>query len=85
VQVSWYFDVFYQLYGERPQNWAFLAVEKEPPFAIGIYFPTHDQITRAYATARRDFMRIVECKQAEHFPDYGFEPQELMLPGWIRR
>ena len=85
VQVAWYFDVFFQLYGERPQNWAFLAFEKEYPYAIGIYYPTQDQIERAHMAAQRDLQRIVECRRASHWPDYGFEIQELQLPGWMKR
>ena len=85
IQVSWYFDVFDQLYGEHPESWVFLAFEKEWPYAIGIYYATPEQIARAYAAARRDFLRIVAAKQASHFPDYGFEIQQLELPGWMRR
>jgi len=85
VQNAWYNGVFDALYGEHPENWVFLAFEKDPPYAVGVYYTTPEQVARAAVAARRDFMRIVECRRAQHWPDYGFDIQELQLPGWMKR
>lgn len=38
MQTAWYHRVLDAAYGEHPPYWVFLAVEKDPPYAIGIYF-----------------------------------------------
>lgn len=85
VAPAWYFDVLDVLYGEVPDHWVWLVVEKEPPYAIGIYYVLPEMVQRAREAARRDFMRIVECKQKDHWPDYALNIQAVELPGWVKR
>lgn len=85
LQPPWYFDVLEINYGEVPKDWVFLAVEKDPPFAIGIYYPTPEQIEAGRRVARRDFLRIVQAKREGLWPDYGYEPAEVKMPPWSRR
>lgn len=82
VQVCWYQDVLDAAFGEHPQHWAFLAVEKKPPYAIGIYFPDATDVARARVAARRDFMRIIEHKRSGQWPDYADVARPLALPTW---
>lgn len=84
IQTAWYNGVLDAAFGEHPQDWVFLAVEKKPPYAVGIYFMEPDIVARAEIAARRDFMKIVECKRSGEWPDYGIEPQPLVLPGWSK-
>lgn len=84
VQPAWYHRVLDAAFGEHPQDWVFLAVEKKPPHAIGIYFVEPDQLERAHIAAQRDFEKIVACKRAGSWPDYGVEPRPLLLPGWSK-
>jgi exodeoxyribonuclease VIII len=85
VQTAWYQHVLRSAYGECPQHWAFVAVEKEPPFAVGVYFPTPEQIDFAAHAARRDFLRIVEHRRAGVWPDFTpVEPLPLSLPNWVK-
>lgn len=81
-QVAWYHDVFDAAFGEHPQHWVFMAVEKDPPYAIGLYFPDAADVARARMANRRDFMRIVEHKRADHWPDYAERALPLSLPMW---
>lgn len=82
VQTAWYNGVLDAAFGEHPQHWVFLAVEKKPPYAVGIYFMKPEDVARAAMAARRDFMRIVECRRSGYWPDYGAEALPLSLPGW---
>lgn len=84
VQCAWYNGVLDAAFGEHPQDWVFLAVEKQPPYAVGIYFMEPDQVARASFAARRDLMRIVECKRSGVWPDYGMQPLPLALPAWSK-
>jgi len=85
LQPPWYFDVLDILYGEIPKYWAFVAIEKIKPYAIGIYYATPEDIERARIVARRDFMRIVELKKANVWNDYGTEILPLTMPAWVKR
>ena len=75
IQTAWYNHVLDSAFGEHPANWVFLAVEKSPPYAIGIYVTEADQVARASIAARENFHRIVECKRSGQWPDYGITPQ----------
>lgn len=85
LQPPWYQDVFEQEFGEAPPLWVFLAIEKKEPFKIGLYYPTPDDIEMGRRQARRDFMKILECKRTGSWPDYGHEVQPLQIPGWYKR
>ncbi|SAK98520.1 exonuclease VIII [Caballeronia pedi] len=85
IAVAWYFDVLRQLYNETPKYWVWLAIEKEPPYAIGLYYAKTEDILRAHDSARRDFMRIVNCKRANEWPDYGWTAEPLDFPTWMKR
>ena len=84
VQTAWYNRVLDAAFGEHPGNWVFLAVEKEPPYAIGLYFTERDHVERAAIAAQRDFEKIVSCRRAGHWPDWGWEPRPIALPGWSK-
>lgn len=85
IQPAWYFDILDILYGEAPKHWVYIAVEKDEPYAIGIYYATPEMIEIGRQTARRDFLKIVECKRKNEWPDYGAEIEPLEMPAWARR
>lgn len=82
LQTAWYQDVLDACVGEHPEHWVFLAFEKEPPYAIGVYFADPVDVQRARVAGRRDLQRIVEHKRAGVWPDYGTEALPLQLPTW---
>lgn len=85
LQPAWYFDVLLAEYGTRPEQFVWIAIEKEPPFAIGIYYATEEDIQAARVIARRDFMRILDHKRRDYWPDYGAEIKPLKLASWKNR
>lgn len=86
VQNAWYNDVLdASPYGRHPEAWAFLCFEKEPPFALGIYYLDDFDIARGRFAAQRDYKRIVECRRANHWPDYTVGgAKKLNLPRWMK-
>ncbi len=84
LQPAWYQDVIEAATGEAPPYWAFLAIEKSPPYAIGIYTPTAPQVAHGREVARRDFERIVKHRRANWWPDYGEIVLPLDLPPWMK-
>lgn len=84
VQPAHYNHVFDTLYGEHPKTWVFLAIEKKPPFAVGVYYLSNIDLELASIAARRDLNLIHQHKTLGIWPDYGTEPQELVMPGWMK-
>jgi exodeoxyribonuclease VIII len=82
VQAAWYPDVVELVTGYRPPHFVWIAIEKLPPYAIGVYVATAEQVRRARAVARRDLLSIMEHKRTNQWPDYGAQVQELQLPAW---
>jgi PDDEXK-like domain of unknown function (DUF3799) len=86
LQPPWYFDVTHAAFGECPHTWAFVFVEKDPPYATGLYYPTPDDIERGRIAARRYFEKIITYRHLNRWPDYtglnGAQP--LILPGWAK-
>ena len=60
----------------------FIAVEKEAPFAVGVYGLDADALAEGQRLRRRDLQRIANCRAAESWPGYGDELQTISLPGW---
>lgn len=85
VAVPWYFDVIHGVTGQRPRNWVWLVVEKEHPFAIGIYYAQKHDIIRARDTARRNFLEILRQRKLATWEDYGSDVQPLVLMPWAKR
>jgi len=83
LESSWYPDVVELVTGARPEHFVWIAVEKDWPFAIGVYVATEDQVKRARPICRRDLATILEHQRSNYWPDYGV--QELRLPAWARR
>lgn len=85
IQPPWYEDILSDLYGERPEYWMFIAFEKDPPYACGLYYATDEQRQAAREDMRRDLRLIAECKATNYWPDLAVKSQPLGLPGWYRR
>jgi exodeoxyribonuclease VIII len=82
VQSAWYKDVLDAAVGGHPEDFVFIAVEKSPPYAIGVYFVDYTDEQRGRLAARRDLQRIVNAKRANYWPDYGAEIRPLQMPTW---
>ena len=63
-------------------QFVFIAVEKEPPFAVGVYELDADALAEGQRLRDRDLQRIANCRAMAAWPGYGDELQILSLPGW---
>lgn len=81
LQPPFYADVWKAATGETIPDFIFVAVEKTPPYDIGIYWMSKDDIDFARAKYRRLLLRIAECRQQNEWPGInGNEPKEIKLP-----
>lgn len=84
VQSGWYPHVVNQL-GIDVANFVFIAIEKERPNAIGIYWAEPEDVIAGMIEARRDLALILECRARKRWPDYGEKAKPLKLPPWKRQ
>ena len=82
VQDPYYQDGVQLATGRKPRGFVFIAVEKRPPYAVGVY--TLDDESRALGRAqyRADLRRYAACRQANEWPGYGNKIQSICVPAW---
>lgn len=69
--------------GLGAQQFIFIAVEKKPPFAVGVYTLPGKLVERGWQEAAADLQRLAECRATDQWPGYGDAIQELDLPAWL--
>lgn len=82
VQAAWYTDVLDLANKIRPEHFVFLAVEKSPPYAVGVYYCDEATLAAGRELARRDLAALLECQRLESWPDYGTDAMPLQVPAW---
>lgn len=86
AQVAWYQDVRAAALDDYTVvPWWFLAIEKSPPYCIGLYDLEPDLIKAGRLWANEQLRKIVRCRASNVWPDYGHSPQTLTAPGWMRK
>lgn len=93
VQAAWYLEGLKRLFDdglakegfERPRNFVFVAVEKKPPYAVGVYVLDLDAYQVGANEARADLDKFHECKRLDVWPGYGDAIASLALPAWFMK
>ncbi len=67
---------------EPPQAFVLIAVEKEPPFACGVYVLDDDARVRAAGRVAAALARWAECNAAGSWPAYSDLIEPITLPAW---
>lgn len=83
VQAPWYLDVLKRLYGDAPEFFVFLAIEKSRPHAIGVYYVEEADLQKGRDRYFKDLRKIAECQERNLWPDYCLEIDSLKLPPWL--
>ena len=77
VQAEWYQRPF-----EEAEQFLFIAVEKQPPYLVAVYYATPAMVAAGGRAADRDLALLAECRASGVWPGYSDEIQPLELPGW---
>ena len=85
ISVPWYLDTIKDLYGEAPQHFIFIPIEKIAPYAMGLYYCKPADIERARASYQKHWDRLLEARKTNYWPDYADEAQPLDLPPYLIR
>jgi len=81
----WYCEGWERVTGEVPA-FIFVAVEKEPPYAIGVYTLDDEAVAFGAEQCRQAIRTYVECVETGRWPGYAPDQiQTLSLPAWATR
>ena len=86
VQAALYLDGVNATMGEGTvEHFAFLAVEKEPPYGVLVGTLDSEDLERGRDSYMRGQNRIAWCKEHQRWPGYASKFHRLTMPGWARK
>lgn len=84
VQDAWYREVWERAGGGKAREFVFLAVEKKPPYGVGVYFLHPDAKKQGWAEALHDMNVYTTALENDEWTAYSENPVELELPRWAQ-
>lgn len=81
IQHAHYADGF-RVLGKPLTNYLLLAVEKEAPYAVALYYIDAEAEQRGYDLRARGMERIADCLKSGQWPAYTNDITRLALPRW---
>lgn len=68
--------------GERVEHFVFIAVEKEPPYAVATYTLDSLGVSLAFDRVRMQMRRLADCLSRNEWPGYDAGIQTIETPPW---
>lgn len=84
VQDAWYRQVWERAGGDKPEGFIFIAVEKQPPYAVGIYTLSLDAKAQGWAEAIADLQTYRNAQTEKQWRGYSSKIEEIELPRWAQ-
>lgn len=81
AQAAMYLNAVHADTGEAPAHFVFIAVEKEYPYAVGVYRASPDMLAAGQKLIQQDLKTFAGCLEANSWPGYP-EMSDLSLPAW---
>ncbi|HDR9259647.1 TPA: PD-(D/E)XK nuclease-like domain-containing protein [Burkholderia vietnamiensis] len=81
VQHSFYWDGMTAI-GRKPRAFVFIAVEKKPPYAVGVYVLSAQSVELGRMEYRADLTVYAECRESGRYPAYSDDVENMDLPAW---
>lgn len=82
VQAAFYTDGIKSATGRDVRAFVFIAVEKKPPYAVGVYVLDSASLELGRAQYRADLYVYAECVEDESWPGYSNRIETIELPAW---
>jgi exodeoxyribonuclease VIII len=83
LQAAIYTDGAAHIFGTNRVEFLFVAVEKTPPFGVGIYELTGDDLMKAWDEYQKHLAVFARCKATGIWPGYEPKLTKLVLPAWL--
>jgi exodeoxyribonuclease VIII len=86
VQAAFYMEAYRQVFGREPVGFAFVAVEKEPPYCACVYVSQPDFLKLGRIEYLKNLTTYAECRKSNEYPGYpDISLVPLNLPVWAQR
>ena len=82
VQDPWYREGVWQSTKIEPEGFFFLVVEKEPPFAVGVYQFDDETVNVGRRAMRVNLLTYEACMSENNWPAYSDRVETVGLPRW---
>jgi hypothetical protein len=82
LQAAWYLAGARAVLREEPAGFVFIAVEKEPPYAVGVYALDASSVDAAADRIASALVRLRECEQTGRWPAYSSLVETINAPSW---
>jgi len=80
AQAAMYLEAQTQSGGPTTDQFCFIAVEKEPPFAVAVYALDPAALSLGFQTIARDLQGLAKCMAEDSWPAYSPRVETLSLP-----
>ena len=80
VQGSFYKDGITYATGQHPEGFAFIALEKKPPYLVGVYFVTDEVFELGRKKYLSNLQTYIECLRKNKWPGYSEYMEPLSFP-----
>jgi exodeoxyribonuclease VIII len=81
-QAGFYCDIISQVTGEKYDTFTFIAVEKQPPYAVQVFVLDEESINKGREEYKLGIAKYRECLLTNSWPAYENVAVPLTLPGW---
>ena len=78
-QAAWYLEAM-QANKEAAEHFVFIAVEKDPPYPVGVYRLDDEAIKLSRAENKALLRRFAECQRTDVWPEYTTGIETISLP-----
>jgi len=82
LSAAMYAHGFEVITGEPLRDFVFIAVEKTPPYAVGVYRLDDEAMEAGRRLYRRALRTYAECLASDRWPGYGEDIQTISVPAW---
>lgn len=85
VQDAYYSEGFAHCGDDEAQHFVFIVIEKEPPYAVGVYQLDDRARLDGEIKTSNALRGIAKCAADDKWPGYGDDVRDLSLPPWFTR
>lgn len=85
VQDAFYSDQYHWVTGDHLEDFIFIAIESESPYASKIYRIDPESLEVGESAYREALNKYAYCKQMNEWPAYDDEIEEISIPYWAMK
>lgn len=85
VQAAFYSDGIHAATGRVPFGFVFVAVEKTPPYGVGVYTLDPEAVELGRTLYRAELSALAQCRERQAWPAYSERIERINLPAWAYR